>query len=138
MTDICSRCGQPLAMESSKEDYRRRFKRFSGLSRRQLGLFLVSAFSFIVSFSWNALAQNLFQTVIPSNVKNSKVILLLTQFLYALFITLVGAVTIAYVNSRPNRVRDSAEESNNRLNSCCSQIQQNLAEMKNVVVSNKK
>ena len=112
------------SIENPLDLYKKKFKRFSGLSRRQLGVFLVSAFSFIVSFSWNTLAQNLFNTIIPPNVKNSQTILLLTQFLYALFITLVGAVTIAYVNSRPRRVQNTDSDT------CCAQIRKDVRELK--------
>jgi Na+/proline symporter len=86
--------------------YKKRFKRFSGLSRRQLGLFMVSAFSFVVSFAWNTFAQNVFQTVVPQNLKNSASVLLTLQLIYALFVTLMGAIVIAYVHSRRSRIPD--------------------------------
>ena len=90
----------------SEEIIEQRFKKFSSLSRRQLGTFLVSTFSFVVGFSWNSFAQELFQRLVPPNAKNSASLLVILRLLYALIITLIGAVIIAYVNSRPNRPKD--------------------------------
>lgn len=94
----------------SREVYKEKFRRFSGISRRQLGVFMVSGFSFVVSFSWNAFTQNLFQTVVPSNAKNSASLYLVLQLLYALLITLIGAVVIAFIYSRPQRSPDTMTE----------------------------
>jgi uncharacterized membrane protein YdbT with pleckstrin-like domain len=109
-------------LNDSLESYKRKFRRFSGLSRRQLTLFMVSAFGFIVSFSWNTFVQNLILTTIPPNWKNSGLLLLMTQFLVALFITFLGATVIAFVTSRRKEKNVDAE----RVIACCQKTNQQL------------
>lgn len=104
-----------IEKEEVVENYHKRFRRFSGLSRNQLSLFMVSAFSFIVSFSWNIFVQNIFNTVIPPTWKNAAALLILMQFLFALFITFLGATIIAFVNSR----RTESNPAMKKLIQCC-------------------
>lgn len=90
-----------------KEAAKKRIRTFSGLSRKQLGLFLTGAFSFVVSFAWNTFAQTLLNTLIPANLKNSATVRLIAQLLYAFIVTFIGALVIAFVNLR--RKEENAE-----------------------------
>jgi hypothetical protein len=83
-----------------KEAAKKRIRTFSGLSRKQLGLFLTGAFSFVVSFAWNTFAQTLLNTLIPANLKNSATVRLIAQLLYAFIVTFTGCVLIAFLNLR--------------------------------------
>ena len=101
----------------SESSTRKTLEEFSEGSRRQLSLFLVGSFTFIVSFSWNAFIQNVFQASVPANLKNSTLALLMIQLLYTLLVTFIAAIVIAFVNSRNQRVSDK-----NSLNACCTKI----------------